>query len=32
MYRMYTEEKVKMIMNIVDGIEDVQELERALGT
>lgn len=32
MYRMYTEEKLKMIMKIVDQIEDVQELEKALGT
>lgn len=32
MYRMYTEEKLKMIMKVVDQIEDVEELERALGT
>ena len=32
MYRMYTEEKLKVIMKIVDQVDDVQELEKALGT
>ena len=32
MYRIYTEEKLKMIMKVVDQVEDVQELEKALGT
>lgn len=30
-YRIYTEEKVKYIMNAVDEIDDVEELEKTFG-